>query len=404
VRNRKNLKRQKTGMAENAEMSLDTQVFASLPRDAELICDSLTAVGITCRNSPSPAAIAADIPSRADIIVLFEEALDETAVGVLVGGLKRQEPWSDIPIIVLTGGGGASQRSQRLAKMSEPLGNVTFIERPVRPITLISSVRAAIRAREKQYEIRGHLKRLQEADEALQRSHEGLERQVVERTATLRQLSASLMRSQDEERRRIARELHDSLGQYLAALSMELHRLFEGGDSQLTTALKTLETCISETRTISHLLHPPLLDEVGLTSAVRWYVEGFEGRSGIKVTLEIAKIPRLSPDVETAVFRVLQEALTNIHRHSRAERAEVSFAHRSSEIVLDIVDYGKGMPKTTLNRFVKSGTAGGVGLAGMRERIREIGGDLRIDSNSAGTHVTVSVPLRKVGSPETSET
>lgn len=385
-------------------MSLDTQVFASLPRDAELICQSLTAVGITCRSSSSASAIAAEIPGRADIIVLFEEALNETTVGVLVDALKRQEPWSDLPIIVLSGGGAVSRRSQRLAEMSEPLGNVTFIERPVRPITLISSVRAAIRARQKQYEIRGHLKELQEADEALQRSHESLERQVVERTATLRQLSASLMRSQDEERRRIARELHDSLGQYLAALSMELHRLFEGGDSQLTTALKTLETCISETRTISHLLHPPLLDEVGLTSAVQWYVEGFEGRSGIKVALTMATISRLPADIETAVFRVLQEALTNIHRHSHAERAEVSLAHRSSAIVLDIVDYGKGMPEAKLDRFVKSGTAGGVGLAGMRERIREIGGDLRIESNFEGTRVTVSVPLPGFGSSETSGT
>jgi signal transduction histidine kinase len=385
-------------------MSLDTQVFASLPRDAQLICASLTAADIPCRSTTSHAAIAADIPGRADIIVLFEDALDETAVGVLVDALRRQEPWSDLPIIVLTAGGAVSRRSQRLAQMSEPLGNVTFIERPVRPITLISSVRAAIRARQRQYEIRGHLRKLQEADEALQRSHESLERQVVERTATLRQLSASLMRSQDEERRRIARELHDSLGQYLAALSMELHRLAESGDSQLTTALKTLDTCINETRTISHLLHPPLLDEVGLTSAVQWYVEGFEGRSGIKVALKMAKIPRLPADVETAVFRVLQEALTNIHRHSRAERAEVSLAHRSLEIVLNIVDYGKGMPKTTLSRFVKSGTAGGVGLAGMRERIREIGGDLRIDSSAAGTQVAVSVPLRAAGRSKDSVT
>jgi signal transduction histidine kinase len=323
---------------------------------------------------------------------LFEEALDEIVIGVLVDALRRQPPWSDLPIIVVTGGGTVSRRSQRLAKMSEALGNVTFIERPVRPITFISSVRSAIRARQKQHEICGHLKQLQEADEALQRSHESLERQVVERTATLHQLSANLLRSQDEERRRIARELHDSLGQYLSALSMELHQLEQGGYSQLTNALKTLETCINETRTISHLLHPPLLDEVGLASAVQWYVEGFEARSGIKVTLKMDKIPRLSPNLETAIFRVLQEALTNIHRHARTERAEVSLGLHSSEIVLDVVDYGKGMPKAKLSRFVKSGTAGGVGLAGMRERIREIGGNLEIVSNSEGTHVTVSVP------------
>lgn len=392
-------------MAENAEVSFDTQVFASLPRDAELICASLMAAGITSRRSTSPAAIAADIPGQADIIILFEEAIDEGAVKLLVDALQRQEPWSDLPIIVVTGGGAVSRRSQRLAKMSEPLGNVTFIERPVRPITLISAVRAAIRARQKQYEIRGHLKKLQQADEALQRSHESLERQVVERTATLRELSASLMRSQDEERRRIARELHDSLGQYLAALSMELHRLADEGNSQLTAALKTLETCIHETRTISHLLHPPLLDEVGLSSAIQWYVEGFEGRSGIKIAVNMAQIPRLPAGIETAVFRVLQEALTNIHRHSRAEQAEVSLRRDSSAIVLDIVDYGKGMPEIKLKRFLKSGTAGGVGLAGMRERIREIGGDLRINSNSGGTHVTVSVPLRDgpAKSPERDE-
>ena len=386
-------------MSESIEMSLDTQVFASLPRDAQLICASLTAAGIACRSSASPAAIAADIPGRADVIVLFEEALDETSVGLLVDALRRQPPWSDLPIIVVTGGGAASRRSQRLAKMSEPLGNVTFIERPVRPVTLVSSVRTAIRARQKQHEICGHLKQLQEAEEALQRSHENLERQVIERTATLHQLSASLMRSQDEERRRIARELHDSVGQYLAALSMELHQLAQTGfpQSQLTSALKTLETCTNETRTISHLLHPPLLDEVGLASAVQWYVEGFEKRSGIKVTLKMDKIPRLPADIETAIFRALQEAVTNIHRHSRAERAEVSLGHRCSEIVLDIVDYGKGMPKAKLNRFVKSGTAGGVGLAGMRERIREIGGNLQIVSNSEGTHVTVSVPQRGAG-------
>jgi signal transduction histidine kinase len=379
-------------MVESVEMSLDTQVLASLPRDAQLICDSLTAAGITCRSSASPGAIAADIPSQADVIVLFEEAFDEIAIGLLVDALRCQPPWSDLPIIVVTGGGTVSRRSQRLTKISELLGNVTFIERPVRPITLISSVRSAIRARQKQHEICGHLKQLQEADEALQRSHESLERQVVERTATLHQLSANLMRSQDEERRRIARELHDSIGQYLAALSMELHLLERAGYSQLTPALKTLETCINETRTISHLLHPPLLDEVGLASAVQWYVEGFEGRSGIKVTLKIEEIPRLTADIETAIFRVLQEAVTNIHRHARTKRAEVSLGLRSSEIVLDVVDYGKGMPKDKLSRFVESGTAGGVGLAGMRERIREIGGNLQIVSNSEGTRVTVSVP------------
>ena len=385
-------------MAENAEPHFDIQVLAALVRDAELICESLSTAGIVCRVSESVSAAAADISGRTDILLLFEEALDGNSIGCLADALGRQPPWSDLPVIVLTGGGAANRETERLARMREPLGNVTLIERPLRTITLVSSVRAAIRARQKQYDIRNHLEKLKQADEALRRSNERLEGQVAERTAALRQLSASLIRSQDEERRRIARELHDSLGQYLAGLAMELHQLAESGNSQLLgAALKTLDTCISETRTLSHLLHPPLLDEVGLTSAVQWYVEGFVERSGIKVTLDIIKIPRLPSNIETTVFRVLQEALTNIHRHSGARTAEVSLHYRPSQIVLNISDQGKGIPKVHFDRFQSSGTAGGVGLAGMRERINEVGGELRLTTNSKGTQVTVAIPLNPDG-------
>jgi len=381
-------------MAENDEPHFDIQVLAALVRDAELICDSLATAGIVCRVSKSISTSAADIPERADIVLLLEEALDRNSIGCLTDALRRQPPWSDLPVIVLTGGGAANRESEGLAKMREPLGNVTLIERPLRTITLVSSVRAAIRARQKQYDIRDHLEKLRQAEEALRRSNERLEGQVAERTSALRQLSASLIRSQDEERRRIARELHDSLGQYLAGLAMELHQLADSGNLQLLeSSLKTLDTCISETRTLSHLLHPPLLDEVGLTSAVQWYVEGFVERSGIKVALDIVKIPRLPSNIETTVFRVLQEALTNIHRHSGAKTAEVSLQYRPSQIALNVTDQGKGMPKAHFDRFQSSGTAGGVGLAGMRERINEVSGDLRISSNAKGTHVKVAIPL-----------
>ncbi len=382
-------------MAERVD--LDIKIVASLPRDAELICSSLTDPGITCRlNSPATAvAVAAEIPERTDIIILFEEALDQHATECLAEALSRQPPWSDIPIIVLTGGGAVSRASERLAKMREPLGNVTLIERPVRPITLISSVRSAIRARKKQYEIAEHLANLQQADEALRRSHENLERQVADRTSALRQLSSSLMRAQDEERRRIARELHDSLGQYLAGLSMELHQLAKQVEPALLEGpLKTLQTCVDETRTISYLLHPPLLDEAGLSSAIQWYVDGFVGRSGIQVALKIGQVPRLPPDIETAIFRVLQEALTNIHRHSDAKTAEVRLTYCPTEVILDVVDHGKGMSKANLERFGSSGTAGGVGLAGMRERINEIAGLFEINSSPKGTHIKAAVPLQ----------
>src|SRR5579863_4011595 len=333
---KENPQQQRLAMAENAEPHFDIQVLAALARDAELICDSLAMAGIVCRVSESISASAADIPERADILLIFEEALDGNSIGSLTDALSRQPHWSDLPVIVLTGGGAANRESERLAKMREPLGNVTLIERPLRRITLISSVRAAIRARQKQYDIRNQLEKLKQADEALRRSNERLEGQVAERTLALRQLSASLIRSQDEERRRIARELHDSLGQYLAGLAMELHQLADCGNLQLLeSSLKTLDTCISETRTLSHLLHPPLLDEVGLTSAVQWYVEGFVERSGIKVALDIVKIPRLPSNIETTVFRVLQEALTNIHRHSGAKTAAVSLKYRPSQLALN---------------------------------------------------------------------
>ena len=378
------------------KVALDIQVVAALPRDAELVCRSLTDQGIMCRSNSKAtvAAIASEIPNKTDILILFEEALDQSAIECLADALRRQPPWSDIPVIVLTGGGGVTRSSERLAKMREPLGNVTLIERPARPITLISSVRAAIRARQKQYEIFGHLAQLQKTEEALRISHENLERKVTERTAALRQLSASLMRAQDDERRRIARELHDSVGQYLAGLSMELGALAKSMKPGLLEGpLKTLQTCVNETRTISYLLHPPLLDEVGLSSAIQWYVDGFVGRSGIQVLVNMDKGSRLPADIETALFRVLQEALTNIHRHSGAKTAEVSLTYLPTEIVLDVVDHGKGMSKASLERFQSSGTAAGVGLAGMRERITEIAGRLQISSNAEGTHIRASIPL-----------
>ena len=382
--------------AENAELDFNVWVLTSLVRDSELICNSLVSAEIKCRCLISIAHEARNLLDGADVLVVLEEALDEYSIRCLANALRQQPPWSDLPVIVLTGGGAVSQTSERLAKMRAPLGNVTLMERPVRPITLLSSVRAAIRARQKQYEIRDYLEKLKKADYSLRRSHELLERKVAERTATLRQLSSTLMRSQDEERRRIARELHDSLGQYLAALGMDLNQLAATGNPRfLSSARKTLDICVNETRTLSHLLHPPLLDEIGLASAIQWYVEGFVARSGLKIDLKMTETPapRFSNNIETTIFRVLQEALTNIHRHSNSKTAEVSLEYRPSEIVLKVADHGTGMPKAHLERFQNSGTAGGVGLAGMRERVMELGGTLRIKSSSEGTNVKVSVPI-----------
>ena len=208
---------------------------------------------------------------------------------------------------------------------------------------MISSVRTTLAARERQYEIRDHLDERQQAEDALRRARDELESLVGQRTAALRRLSARLLRVQDEERRRIARELHDSLGQYLTAAKINLDVLASSngdGAVYLREAQHLIDRAISDTRTLSHLLHPPLLDEAGFASAARWYVEGFGKRCGIAVTLEISELERFSSETETALFRILQEALTNVHRHSGSRSVEVHLTRNASSVVLSVQDHG----------------------------------------------------------------
>jgi signal transduction histidine kinase len=231
--------------------------------------------------------------------------------------------------------------------------------------------------------------------------HRLLTDQVMARTraeVAQRALSARLLTLQDEERRRFARELHDSVGQHLAALKMAISILQRKlpGDHTLEDCLKLLDDSIAETRTISHLLHPPLLDEAGLNSASRWFVEGFGKRSGIDINLNIRdEDGRWTESIELVLFRVLQESLTNVHRHSGATRADVSLQTSGNNIILSVKDNGRGMPASVVQSFHYSGSAGGVGLAGMTERIREIGGQLEINSSPVGTEVVARVPVRR---------
>jgi signal transduction histidine kinase len=221
---------------------------------------------------------------------------------------------------------------------------------------------------------------------------EGAKREESEENA--RRVSAQLLRVQDHERRRFSRELHDGLGQTLAVVKWTLSSLLEKhpDDPSISECVKSVDEAILGTRTISHLLHPPLLDEAGFESAARWFVEGFSQRSGIPVSLTIQDAGRLPRSVELALFRVLQESLTNIHKHSKSPRAEVSLRPDRANVILRVKDFGDGVPEETLENFVHSGTRVGVGLAGMRERIREQGGQFRIDSNGAGTTIEVSLP------------
>ena len=216
----------------------------------------------------------------------------------------------------------------------------------------------------------------------------------------VRLLSARLLQLQDMERRKVARELHDSIGQYFVSLKMNFD--FMRSEPSAVERERILEDCrdlldrgIVEARTLSHLLHPPLLDEAGFLSAARWYVEGFTDRSKIQVKLDTPdNLPRLGKDIELALFRVLQESLTNIHRHSGTRSAEISLTTRDGKIRMTVRDFGKGIPASLLKQFEETRSGTGVGLAGMRERMSELGGTMELSSNGpGGTLLEVMIPL-----------
>jgi signal transduction histidine kinase len=223
----------------------------------------------------------------------------------------------------------------------------------------------------------------------------------------LRELSARLLQLQDDERRRIARELHDSVGQMLAALGMNLaavgndiERLIKVGKT-VNDSAALVQDLSKEVRTISHLLHPPLLDEAGLASALRWYVDGFAQRSKIKVDLKFPDdVGRLPRESETAIFRTVQECLTNIHRHSESLTATIRIAASDSCVRIEIEDRGKGIPPEKQFEMASMGIPG-VGIRGMRERLRQLGGSLDIQSNGKGTLIVAQLPVAAATSSST---
>src|SRR5215467_4424290 len=213
--------------------------------------------------------------------------------------------------------------------------------------------------------------------------------------ASLRQLSSYLIRVQDDERRRIARELHDSAGQKLAFVKMSLDILAKKPDlknhtTTVADCLNSVDEAIREIRTIAQLLHPPLLDEAGLEPAVRWLADGFSHRAEVAVDVRFtAKMRRLPPNVEIALFRIVQEALSNVHRHSEASKAEISVSAEANSVTLRITDNGKGMRTDSSPAPVVLG----VGIQGMKERLAQLGGTLEVvASDASGTTVTATVP------------
>jgi len=245
--------------------------------------------------------------------------------------------------------------------------------------------------------------RLARLGPALRRAWQESEARAKQRRTdeAMRQLSGRLLRLQDEERRRIARELHDSLAQNLLALVLNLNfaqRLVPPKESELASLMIECVNLADDTakslRTVSYLLHPPALDSIGLPGALSDYVTGFSRRTGIKVDLKVPKqFGRLPPDVETALYRVVQESLTNIQRHSGSASARIELRRSRHAIVLDVQDVGRGIPSETL-RLPRTPGSIGVGIAGMRERLQLLRGRLEIESSAAGTRIRAIVPNR----------
>jgi signal transduction histidine kinase len=239
------------------------------------------------------------------------------------------------------------------------------------------------------------MSRLRSANEQLATMAE----EASEREEKYQRLSSRLLTVQDEERRRLALDLHDPIGQRLAALAMNLDVIEQTAkalDARSRRALaesrSLADQCAREVRTFAYLLHPPLLDEVGLVSAVRWYAEGFANRSGIHVAMDLGEIGRLPRPVETALFRVVQEALTNVHRHASTKTASIRLTATATAVALEIHDEGHGLRDPVTHQHGLRGALG-VGIQGMRQRVRQLGGTFYVEFSDTGTTVRVRVPM-----------
>jgi signal transduction histidine kinase len=291
-------------------------------------------------------------------------------------------------------------------------GADAYLTEPIDRAELVATVAALLRLKNAENEARRQAEVAEGARRELAQLNATLEDKINERTAelnaandSLRELSARLLQARDEEQRRIARELHDGVGQLVIAVKINNAAIGKEARSLSPLAVEALqqnENMLQELhqgiRTISHLLHPPLLDEVGLPVALQWYVEEFSKRSGIRVALDCPEaLDRTSSDVETAIFRIVQECLGNVHRHSSSTTAAVRLAVKDSHVRLEVSDEGVGISQARQHELKTHGRIG-VGLRGIRERIAQLGGAMNIESSSSGTTISAQLPWQSAES------
>src|SRR5580704_12260823 len=314
----------------------------------------------------------------------------------LLKALRADNQTRTIPVILLSARAGEESRVEGIQA-----GADDYLIKPFSARELLARVSGRL-----------EIARLQRDRETQLRENQAeLEQRVQERTQELfdasqelRELSARILQAQDEERRRIARELHDGAGQLLAALGMEASNLAREGDRLSARSALSLSNIASfvaqmtkDIRIMSHLLYPPLLDEVGLESALKEYVNGFAERSGVQVSLDLPEvIERLDRDYELSLFRIVQECLTNIHRHSGSKTASIRIVPGDGALVLEVRDKGRGMSAERLSEIQSRGS--GVGIRGMRERVLQFSGKMSIESDRSGTRIHVVIPTGKTTS------
>lgn len=330
------------------------------------------------------------------MIIPCDRRDEETSI---LAQLNRGQRVAQFDTIRVRKDGTALDTSVSVSPIRDSAGKITGASKIAQDITVRKRVERDLQESEQRF------RELADAlDTQVQFRTQELQRQNVEilqQSDHLRDLSGRLMRIQDEERRNIARELHDSAGQNLAALGMTLAGLENDAKrdpARFSTSIKIAQDLIQnltqEIRTTSYLLHPPMLDEIGLSSAIRWYTDGLTERSGLSIQLNIPDdLERLAPELELAIFRLVQECLTNIHRHSGSKTAMIRIAREPDKIYAEVQDHGKGISQERLVE-VQSQCVG-VGLRGMRERVRQSNGELIVDSSALGTKIIAIFPAKK---------
>jgi len=404
-------------------------VLAPIGQDARVMAELFARHGFETQICSSPTECRAQMIPSAGALVLTEEALELVGGSDLLQALTAQPPWSELPLIILTNGG--ESRLTRLLELSAAAaGSVTLLERPIGTITLLRSVEVALNSRRRQYQVRDLLKEQRRSELELRQAHEQLadrarqlETLVELRTAKLNRsnkqlrremterqraeaaretLRRQLLNAQEEERRRIARELHDQMGQNLTALNLGLKSLLDGDrrSENLGRLVGPLQELAAQTARDLHQvaleLRPAALDDLGLVKAIRNLAESWSARCRIEVDFEAGKYEPagISKEIETTVYRVIQEALNNVAKHSGAKHVGLVLRCAADHVQTIIEDDGCGFDIDSVPSSVNG--RGRLGLLGIQERLGIIGGSLNIESApSCGATLIVRIPILK---------